>query len=49
MKYIRTNISTLRQIVELIPGHPVKKLSKKQGIDKKSRSFTPWRPAMSML
>ena len=30
------------QIVELIPGHLVKKLSIKYGVDKKSRSFTPW-------
>jgi len=49
MKSIRTNISTLRQIVELIPGHLVKKLSKKHGVDKKSRSFTPWSHVLSML
>jgi hypothetical protein len=49
MKSIRTNISTLRQIVELIPGHLVKKLSKKHGVDKKARSFTPWSHVVSML
>jgi hypothetical protein len=49
MKSIRTNISTLRQIVELIPGHLVKKLSIKYGVDKKSRSFTPWSHVVSML
>jgi len=49
MKSIRTNISTLRQIVELIPGHLVKKLSIKHGVDKKSRSFTPWSHVISML
>ena len=49
MKSIRTNISTLRQIVELIPGHLVKNLSIKYGVDKKSRSFTPWSHVVSML
>ena len=49
MKSIRTNISTLRQIVELIPGHPVKKLSIKHGVDKKSRSFTPWSHIVSLI
>jgi hypothetical protein len=49
MKSIRTNISTLRQIVELIPGHLVKKLSIKYGVDKKSRSFSPWSHVVSML
>jgi len=49
MKSIRTNISTLRQIVELIPGHLVNKLSKKYGVDKKSRSFSPWSHVISML
>ena len=49
MKSIRTNISTLRQIVELIPGHLVKKLSIKYGIDKKSRSFTPWSHIVSLI
>ena len=49
MKSIRTNISTLRQIVELIPGHLVKKLSKKHGVDKKSRKFTPWSHVISLI
>ena len=49
MKSIRTNISTLRQIVELIPGHLVKKISIKHGVDKKSRSFTPWSHVVSLL
>jgi hypothetical protein len=49
VKSIRTNISTLRQIVELIPGHLVKKISIKHGVDKKSRSFTPWSHVVSLL
>jgi hypothetical protein len=39
----------LRQIVELIPGHLVKKLSKKHGVDKKSRKFTPWSRVVSLI
>ena len=49
MKSVRTNISTLRQIIELVPGHLVKHLSKKYGIDKKSRSFTPWSHVTTMM
>lgn len=49
MKSIRTNISTLRQIVELIPGHLVKKLSIKHGVDKRSRKFTPWSHVVSLI
>ena len=49
MKSIRTNISTLRQIVELIPGHLVNKLSRKHGVDKKSRKFTPWSHILSLM
>jgi hypothetical protein len=49
MKSIRTNISILRQIVELIPGHLVNKLSKKHGVDKKARKYTPWSHILSLM
>jgi len=49
MKSIRTNISTLRQIVELIPGHLVNKLSKKHGVDKKARKYTPWSHIVTLM
>ena len=49
VKSIRSNISILRQIVELIPGHLVNNLSKKHGIDKKSRKFTPWSHVLSLM
>ena len=49
MKSIRTNISTLRQIVELIPGHLVNKLSKVHGVKEKSRKFTPWSHVLSLM
>ena len=49
MKSVRTNISTLRQIVELIPGHIVRKLSIKYEVDKKSRTFTPWSHVTTMM
>jgi hypothetical protein len=46
---IRTNISTLRQIVELIPGHLVNNLSKKHGVNKQSRKYTPWSHVLSLM
>lgn len=49
MKSIRSNISILRQIVELIPGHLVNTLSKKHGVNKKSRKFTPWSHVLSLM
>lgn len=49
MKTVRSNVSTLRQIVELIPGHLVNKLAKKYGVDKKSRKYTPWSHVATML
>src|SRR5208283_5145437 len=32
----------LKQVVEKIPGYLVSKLSREYGVDKKSRSFSPW-------
>ena len=49
MKSIRGKIVTLKQICELIPGHLVGKLARKHGVDKRSRSFTPWSHVVSML
>ena len=49
MKTVRTNISTLRQIVEFIPGHIVKKLAKKHGVDKQARTFSPWSHVTTMM
>lgn len=49
MKSARTNISALRQIVELIPCHLVKKLSVKYGIEKLWRTFDPWSHVVALM
>jgi hypothetical protein len=49
LKSVRTNISTLRQIIELIPGHTVRKLAEKHGVDKQARTFTPWSHVTTMM
>lgn len=41
--------TTLKQICDLIPGNLVPKLAKKHGVDKRSRNFTPWSHAVSMI
>jgi uncharacterized protein DUF4372 len=49
LKSVKTNISTLRQIIELIPGHTVRKLAEKYGVDKQARTFTPWSHITTMM
>jgi len=39
----------LKQLCNLIPGHQVSRLAKKHGVDKKSRTFTPWSHVVSLL
>lgn len=39
----------LRQIVELIPTHLVAKLARQHGVDRKSRTFTPWSHVVCLL
>lgn len=41
--------SVLRQLVELIPAYLVPKLARAYGVDKKSRTFTPWSHVVAML
>jgi len=41
--------TVLNQICKLIPRNLVSKLSKKHGIDKQSRSFSPWSHVVSMI
>ncbi|MCC5844112.1 MAG: DUF4372 domain-containing protein [Verrucomicrobia bacterium] len=37
------------QLCKLIPVGMVRNLAKKHGVDKKSRSFTPWSHVVSLL
>jgi len=41
--------STLHQLCKLIPSHLTEKLARKHGVDKKSRTFTPWSHVVSLL
>jgi len=49
MKPARSNITIIKQICELIPGHLVTKLAKEYGIDKQSRKITPWSHIVALL
>ena len=49
MKPSRHEFSVLKQVVELIPRNLVPKLARKHGVDKKSRTFTPWSHVVSLL
>lgn len=39
----------LKQVCNLIPPHLVNRLAKQHGVDKKSRTFTPWSHVVSLL
>jgi hypothetical protein len=49
MKKSNSKYTVLRQICNIIPPFLVAKLAKKHGIDKQSRSFSPWSHVVSML
>lgn len=49
MKTARTNVSTLKQICQLIPPHLVSKLAQKHGVDKQSRAITPWNHLTALM
>lgn len=42
-------LTALYQVCKLIPQNLVSKLARKHGVDKKSRTFTPWSHVVSML
>jgi hypothetical protein len=49
MKPARHQFTVLNQICSLIPRNLVANLARKHGVDKRSRSFTPWSHVVSML
>ena len=49
MKKSKKNLTVLYQICKLIPPQLVPKLAKIHGVDKKSRSNTPWSHVVSMI
>lgn len=45
----RSKLSVFRQLCNLIPTHLVAQLARETGVEKKSRSFTPWSHVVSLL
>ena len=46
---MKKTVTALYQICKLIPQHLVSKLAREHGVDKQSRTFTPWSHVVSML
>ena len=49
MRPANHKFTLLKQVIEIIPAYLVPKLSKKHGVDKKSRTFSPWSHVVSMI
>ena len=49
MKPAKHKFTLLKQVVEIIPSYLVPKLANKHGVDKKSRTFSPWSHVVSMI
>lgn len=49
MKPSKRKLTILKQICNLVPGHLVHKLAKEHGVDKQSRSFSPWSHVVSLF
>jgi len=49
MKPAKNKFTLLKQVIENIPSYLVPKLARKHGVDKKSRSFSPWSHVVSMI
>ncbi len=49
MKPTKSTMTVLKQVVDPIPAYLVPKLARKHGIDKKSRSFSPWSHLVSQV
>lgn len=49
MKLTRHNYSVLKQICNLIPRNLVTSLAKEHGVDKQSRTFSPWSHVVTMF
>jgi hypothetical protein len=49
MKPAKKQFSILKQVCELIPRNLVSKVAKDYGVDKQSRTFTPWSHVVSMI
>lgn len=49
MRTARSQFSTLHQVCSLIPPHLVSKLARVHGVDKRSRTFSPWSHVVTLV
>ena len=49
MKSSKRKVTVLKQICKLIPGHLVEKLAKRHGVNKQSRTYSPWAHIVSLF
>ena len=49
MKPTKNKFTILKQVIDNIPSYIVSKIARKHGVDKKSRTFSPWSHVVSML
>jgi len=49
MNASKRKITVLKQICNLVPGQLVQKLARKYGVDKMSRTFSPWSHVVSLI
>ena len=49
MKPAKHKFTLLKQVIEIIPAYLVPKLARSHGVDKRSRTFSPWSHVVSML
>ncbi len=49
MKSSKREVTVLKQICKLIPGHLVEKLAKRHGVNKQSRTYSPWSHVISLF
>jgi len=49
MKSSKRKVTVLKQICKLIPGHLVEKLARRHGVNKQSRTYSPWAHIVSLF
>jgi hypothetical protein len=49
MRPAKHKFTLLKQVIDIIPAYIVPKLARKYGIDKQSRTFSPWSHVVSMI
>lgn len=49
MKPAKHKFTLLKQVADIIPPYIVSKLARKHGVDKRSRTFSPWSHVVSMI